>query len=290
VEAAHVAILFHPTAPYSFALSMRRLAAMPRMVFFQLADGPSLVRAFPTGLVRVSQQGEALQVEVEGDLDPAAILPLVRRAFTLDLDHQAFLAHMAGADPAMAAQVERYRGARPIVPFTHWESLAWAVIGQQISLSAAFSLQAGVVRLAGGEWGGVAYFPDAAAVAELSYEQLRGVGFSQRKAEYLIDLARLVAGGELDLAGVAALPLETAIERLSGYRGIGRWTAERFLMDSGHLDAFPAADVGVRNGLMQLHGWTEKPSEEQIRAAGERWRPYRALCTYYLWLGLLLEK
>ncbi|HLO04911.1 MAG TPA: hypothetical protein VK191_17520 [Symbiobacteriaceae bacterium] len=285
-----MSIFLQPTSPYSFDLSMRRLAAMPRMVLFQLAEGPSLVRAFPTGLVRVSQAGDALRVEIEGELDPAAVLPMIRHAFSLDLDHQAFLAHMAEADPAMAAQVERYRGARPIVPFTRWESLAWAVIGQQISLSAAFSLQAGVLRLAGGEWGGVPYFPDSVAVATLSYEQLRGVGFSQRKAEYLIDLARLVASGELDLAAVAALPLETAIERLAALRGIGRWTAERFLMDSGHLDAFPAADVGVRNGLIQLYGWTEKPTEEQIRAVGERWRPYRALSTYYLWLGLLLSK
>lgn len=281
-------ILLQPTSPYSFELSMRRLAAMPRMVLFQLADGPSLVRAFPTGLVRVSRAGDALQIQIEGDLDPDLILPMVRHAFTLDLDHQAFLAQMAAADPVMGAHLERYRGARPIVPFTRWESLAWAVIGQQISLSAAFSLQAGAVRLAGGEWGGVSYFPDAEAVARLTYEQLRGVGFSQRKAEYLIDLARLIAGGELDLHGVAQLPLEAAIERLVALRGIGRWTAERFLMDSGHLDAFPAIDVGVRKGMMQLYGWTERPTEEQIRAVGERWRPYRGLATYYLWLGLLL--
>lgn len=284
-----MAIQLKPTSPYSFDLSIRRLAAMPRLVLFQLADGPSLVRAFPTGLVRVSQAGDGLQVQIEGALDPEQILPMVRHAFTLDLDHQAFLDHMAAADPAMAAHLERYRGARPIVPFTRWESLAWAVIGQQISLHAAFSLQAGVVRLAGGEWGGVSYFPDAPAVAALSYEQLRSVGFSQRKAEYLIDLARLVTSGELDLAAVTALPLEEAIDRLVALRGIGRWTAERFLMDSGHMDAFPAIDVGVRKGMMRLYGWTEKPTEEQIRAAGEAWRPYRALGTYYLWLGLLLD-
>lgn len=282
-------IHLEPTAPYSFELSIRRLAAMPRLVLFQLAEGPSLIRAFPTGLVRISQSGEQIKVEIEGALDPDQILPMIRHAFSLDLDHQTFLAQMQSADPAMAAHLEQYRGARPIVPFTRWEALAWAVIGQQISLSAAFSLQAGVVRLAGGEWGGISYFPDAEAVAKLEYEQLRSVGFSQRKAEYLIDLARLVNSGELDLAAVAALPLEEAVERLITLRGVGRWTAERFLMDVGHLDAFPAIDVGVRKGMMQLYGWAEKPTEEQIRAAGERWRPYRGLCTYYLWLGLLLR-
>lgn len=274
---------------------MRRLASMPRQVFFQLEGESTLVRAFPTGLVRVSsdptndpRHPAPLTVQIEGALDPEALLPLVRHAFFLDLDHQAFLAHMKSADPAMGAQIQRLLGARPIVPFTRWESLSWAVIGQQISLHAAFSLQAAVMRLAGGEWGGIPYFPGPEAVARLSYEQLHQAGFSQRKAEYLIDLARLVVGGELDLSAMAALPLDCAIERLVALRGIGRWTAERFLMDAAHLDAFPAADVGVRKGLTQLYGWEEKPTEEQIRAAGERWRPYRALGTYYLWLGLLL--
>jgi DNA-3-methyladenine glycosylase II len=292
-----MALLLQPTSPYSFGLSMRRLASMPRQVFFQLEGITTLVRAFPTGLVRVSSDPSSdplspapLTVQIEGALEPDEVLSLVRHAFSLDLDHQGFLAHMESADPAMAAETRRLLGARPIVPFTRWESLSWAVIGQQISLHAAFSIQAALMRLAGGEWGGVPYFPGPEAVARLTYDQLHQVGFSQRKAEYLIDLARLVVSGELDLASVATLPLEVGIERLVALRGIGRWTAERFLMDAGHLDAFPAADVGVRNGQMRLYGWQEKPSEEQVRAAGERWRPYRALGTYYLWLSLLISK
>jgi DNA-3-methyladenine glycosylase II len=276
-----------PTPPYNFQLSMARLAALPRQVFFHLEDGPAFVRSFPTGLVRVWAKGDRLTVQIKGDLDPGEVLPLVRHAFFLDLDHQAFLTHMDQADPVMAKEARRLLGARPIVPLTRWESLAWAVIGQQISLAAAFTLQAAVLRLAGGEWGGVSFFPGPEAVATLSVETLHGSGFSRRKAEYLINLARLVAEGALDLAAVAAKPLETAIEELVRLRGIGRWTAERFLMDAGHLDAFPAEDVGVRNGVMRLYGLTEKPSGEEIRALGERWRPYRALATYYLWLGQL---
>lgn len=280
-----------PTAPYSFTLSLKRLLDMPRQVIGRVEPGPIYVRALDQGerlgLVSVSAEGEELVVDLEGDLAAEAALGSVRRAFSLDLDLSAFHRHMNDADPVMASIAQRYLGARPIAPFSLWESLAWAVIGQQVNVAFAFALKESLVRLAGRSYRSYPAFPTAERVAALEYEQLQAEKYSRRKAEYVIDLARAVAAGRLDLERIVALPFQEAVAELTKLRGVGRWTAECLLMDAGHPDAFPAADVGIQRALERFYGLDHRPSEAEVRAMGETWAPHRSLACFYLWLALL---
>lgn len=281
----------NPTQPYGFTFSLKRLQDLPRQVIGRVEEGPSYVRALAQGerlgLIRLWERGEGLCLHIAGDLDHEAALTAVRRAFQLDLNHAAFERHMAQADPVMARLVSRYPGARPIGPFDLFESLTWAIIGQQITVSFAHSLKETLVRLCGQAYDAYLAFPSPERVAALRYEQLQAEKYSRRKAEYVIDVARAVAEGRLDLDAIAALPFEEAVNRLVALRGVGRWTAECLLMDAGHLDAFPAGDIGIRNAVQRFYGLDHQPGEEEVRRIGSAWAPYSALACYYLWLGLL---
>lgn len=280
-----------PVRPYSLALSLKRLTDMPRQVVARVEPGPVYVRALEqngrVGLVRVRQEGSSLLVEVEGDLAAGAVLAAVRQAFHLDLDLTAFQQHMDAVDPVMAALARRYAGAKPLAPFSHWESLAWATIGQQVNISFAFSLEESLVRLCGVNYQGLPAFPGPSAVAALSYEQLQAEKYSRRKAEYLIDAARAVVEGRLDLPALVALPYEEAVAALTRIRGAGRWTAECVLMDAGVQAAFPADDIGVRNAVRRFYQLPHQPTGAEVRTLGARWAPFQALACYYLWLALL---
>lgn len=281
-----------PTPPYSFSLSLKRLLDMPRQVVTRVEPGPVFVRALDQGagrlgLVRVREEGLGLAVTVAGSLDPTLALATVRRAFGMDLDLAAFVRHVEGADPIMAGLTLKYSGARPIGPFSLWESLAWAIIAQQVNISFAFALKEALIRLAGRTYEGYPAFPDPEAVAALRYEDLQAERYSRRKAEYVIDIARAIVGGDLDLDRLAALPFEEAAQALVRVRGVGRWTAECLLMDAGVMEAFPADDIGIRNAVRQFYGLDHQPTADEVRTIGRPWVPYGALACFYLWLGLL---
>jgi DNA-3-methyladenine glycosylase II len=277
--------------PYSLEMSLKRVQDMPRQVVGRVEPGPVYVRALEhggrLGLVRVRPGPDALDVEVLGELDPAETLALVRKAFALDLDLAAFHAHMDAADPVMAALARKYLGARPIGTFSLWEALAWSIIGQQVNVSFAYSLKETLVRLGGAEFGGYPAFPAPERVAVIPYEALQAEKYSRKKAEYLIDIARAITEGRLDLASHVALPFDDAVTQLVKLRGVGRWTAECLLMDAGAPDAFPAGDIGIRNAMQRFYGLDHQPTEAEVRELGRVWAPFSALACYYLWLGLL---
>jgi len=280
-----------PVQPYSLALSLKRLTDMPRQVVARVEPGPVYVRALEqdgrVGLVRVRQEGSSLLVEIEGGLEAGTVLAAVRQAFHLDLDLAAFEQHMKAVDPVMASLARRYPGAKPVAPFSHWESLAWAIIGQQVNISFAYSLKESLVRLCGAAYQGQPAFPGPQRVAALRYEQLQAEKYSRRKAEYLIDAARAVVEGRLDLPALVALPYDEAVAAFTRVRGVGRWTAECVLMDAGVQAAFPADDIGVRNAVRRFYGLSHQPTGAEVRTLGARWAPFQALACYYLWLALL---
>ena len=116
---------------------------------------------------------------------------------------------------------------------------------------------------------------------------LRGVGFSRRKVEYVHDLAARVRGGELDLDRIATLPDEEAIAAISAVRGLGRWTAEIFLIfHLGRPDVISGGDLGIRKAIMVEDDLEKMPTPKQVEARAERWRPNRSLAGLYLWESL----
>jgi len=116
---------------------------------------------------------------------------------------------------------------------------------------------------------------------------MRQVGLSGMKVEYLKDLARHVEQGRLDMKSLVKMSDEDVISNLTQVKGIGRWTAEMFLIFSlGRQDVFPADDLGLRKGVQRAFSLSEIPKPREVEKMGERWKPYRTVATWYLWKSL----
>ncbi|CAN5154586.1 DNA-3-methyladenine glycosylase [soil metagenome] len=160
---------------------------------------------------------------------------------------------------------------------SHLESLASAIVSQQLAGRAAAAIWARVRALDPGGF-------DATTVVRLDPAELRAAGLSGAKAASLGDLAQRVLSGHLDLEEVAGLSDEDVIARLSEVRGIGRWTAQMFLMFRlGHLDVWPSGDLGVRRGYAVVHGLAEVPAARELEGLGEVFRPWRSVAAWYCW-------
>lgn len=239
-----------------------------------------LVDEQPVEIVIRFQDGAAACTSDGGS--PAVAEQAVERVLGLALgataDAGAFERQFAD-DPLLGAVIRRQRGLRiPLTP-TPWEALAWAIMGQQISVQMAVVLRRELIRFAGlPHPNGLYAHPSAEAVARLDVETLRSLKFSRPKAEYLIAAASAVASGDVPLSeGSAAL--------LTGIRGIGPWTLQYlFLRGLGLADCLPAGDVGLARGLEKLSG--KRPSEREIKEMMARFAPYRSLATYHVWASL----
>lgn len=237
-------------------------------------------------------QALRLQVRILDDAPPGAddisfAATALTRIATLDRSPTPFYDHVA-TDPVLAPLTERYRGMRPLGSPSIFEMLIVAILGQQISMIAANAIKRRMVERLGlvADFDGVTYraFPSPESLAVASQEDLLGMAFSRRKAEYVRDLARQVAGGELDLEALRGQPHQWILEQLVALRGIGHWTAEYVLLRGyGYPDALPAGDAGLRRQITRLYGLTTPPTEAEIIARGEVWRPYRSWATLYLW-------
>jgi DNA-3-methyladenine glycosylase II len=194
------------------------------------------------------------------------------------LDVAQATAAVSAADPVMAEFIAR---AGPYEPRhgvgDHFGSLARAIVFQQLAGRAAAAIHGRVVEAVGGEL-------NAAALLSTSPAALRAAGLSANKTAALLDLATKTADGSLPLAGIEALDDEQIIERLVNVRGIGRWTAEMFLLfELQRADIWPVDDFGVRNGWSLIYSLPEMIKPRELRAAGDRFRPYRSLVALYCW-------
>ena len=190
---------------------------------------------------------------------------------------------LAKADPVMRALVKRYPDITIRRRGDAFTTLARAITGQQISVKAAQSVWNRVLEACGGKPGKLS----ADSVLALDPPLLRACGLSQRKADYIRDLASKFAAGELKPRRWKASDDESIIEELIQVKGIGRWTAEMFLMFNLHRpDILPVDDLGLRNAAAAQYNDGEKMSIEAIRAIGEAWKPWRSVATMYLWRSL----
>mgnify|MGYP003339360782 CR=1 FL=1 len=162
-----------------------------------------------------------------------------------------------------------------------FKALVHAIISQQLSTKAAATIARRFLELCGP---GV---PTPAKVAALSDEQLRGVGLSGQKTRYMRDLCTRVLDRSLPLASIHTLDDEAVIETLTAVKGIGRWTAEMFLLFRLHRpDVLPVGDLGILKAVKEQYGLRTLPSPERLRKIGEHWRPYRSVACWYLWASL----
>jgi len=130
-------------------------------------------------------------------------------------------------------------------------------------------------------------FPSAAQILSTRKTRLRSVGLSEMKVEYLKDLAKHVQEGKLNMRLLSKMSDKDVIDHLTQVKGIGRWTAEMFLIFSlGRQDIFPVDDLGLRKGVQMVFSLPELPKPKDAEKLGERWRPYRSIATWYLWKSL----
>ncbi len=188
-------------------------------------------------------------------------------------------------DPVMDRLITEFQGIHVVRRGDPFTTLARAIVGQQISVKAAQTIWDRLVVATKGT--GTPVHLDPARVGRTRTTTLRRVGLSVNKAIYIRDLARHFDSGVLDPREWHALPDEELIERLTDVKGIGRWTAEMFLMfHELRPDVLPVADIGLQNAVaMQYHGGTRIPIAE-LREFAAMWSPWRSVATWYLWRSL----
>jgi 3-methyladenine DNA glycosylase/8-oxoguanine DNA glycosylase len=165
-----------------------------------------------------------------------------------------------------------------------YRSLARAIFFQQLAGPAARAIMNRVLTLL--DTDDERFFTPKQLLAATD-EQLRSAGLSRQKLTYLRDLSQKFASGEISEGEFAAQDDEEVIRRASSVKGIGRWTAEMFLIFSlGRPDVLPVDDLGVRRGFEQTYRLPELPSPDEMRRIAEPWRPYRSVGTWYMWRSL----
>jgi DNA-3-methyladenine glycosylase II len=183
---------------------------------------------------------------------------------------------LASREPAFARVVEKFGVPPPRKSEPGAHTLLRTIVGQQVSVAAARSMWSKLEA-------GFGMPPDLTLLLAASDEEMRAAGMSRQKAGYIRSLAELVTSRELDLGNLPEDD-EEAITLLTKIKGIGRWSAEIYLLFAeGRADVFPAGDLAVMVEIGRLMGLPDKPSEKQLRELAEPWRPYRGAAAVLAW-------
>ncbi len=258
--------------PYDFELSTDRFRVF----------GPDLANLWHEGGLQRVVDGREVRIEaapggVEVDpLDPVTE-PVVRSVLGLPFDLDEFYG-FAASEPVLARLTVGLAGFRPPLAPDPFESLVTSISAQQVSLFAAFAVRNRFIERFGEQGEEAFAFPRRERVASSSPEELRGLGFSRRKAEYVLGVAR----ADLDFEALGGLPDDEVRPLLTALPGIGEWTVDWFL--ARHLArprAWPAGDLGLRKAVAAFYG-----DVDDVRAFGGRFAPFENLSAHYLLSGL----
>ena len=257
--------------PYDFALSTERFRAF----------GPDLANLWHEGGLHRVVGGREVRVEPAPggvDVEPldAETEPVVRKVLGLSFDLAAFTAFAAG-HPQLADLARRLRGFRPPLVPDPFEMLVGSIVSQQVSLFSAFAIRNRLVESFGERADHAYAFPTRDRLASAHDGELVALGFSRRKADYVLGIAR----GDLDLDALATLPGDEVKRRLVAVRGLGEWSADWYLARHlGRPEAWPAGDLVLRRTVEALY------RDEDARTAGRHFAPFQNLSAHYLLLGL----
>ncbi|MCY4367044.1 MAG: hypothetical protein OXE17_12605 [Chloroflexi bacterium] len=239
--------------------------------------------------LKVELWGEAL-----AESEVALAREQVEKLLGTEQDLQPFY-YFAREDPVMANLVETFFGMHQTLSLSVFETIAQAILGQQLSASVARVIRALLIETYGPRLtveGETHYaFPRPGEIAKTSVEDLRGMKLSQRKAEYLhgLALAELEWPGGLDRVG--ELPDDEVVREVTSLRGVGMWSAQWVLSRAlGRPDAFPVGDLALRRIVSQLYFGGEALTDGELADYSERWAPFRSLATSYLFAALRTGK
>jgi len=198
------------------------------------------------------------------------------------ISHRAKIAHLKKSDPKLKTVIEGITLRELTVTRGPFEALVRAIVSQQLSSKAADTIFARFVALTPGK-----KFPTPREILKMPPTKMRKCGLSKMKVSFIKDLAKKTLDGTLDFKHMDTMSDEEVIEHLTSVKGIGRWTAEMFLIFSlGRDDVFSYGDLGLRNALQKIYKMKKAPTPAQAEKITVKWKPYRSLGSRYLWASL----
>jgi DNA-3-methyladenine glycosylase II len=259
--------------PYDFARSTSRYRAF----------GPDLANLWHEGGLHRVFDGREVRIEsAAGGVDVEPFEPRVLHYLGGPFELEAFYA-FGESDPVLARIVRELRGLRPPLNPDPYETLVTSITAQQVSLNSAFAVRNRLIERFGVRAVHAWAFPTEERLAGAGEEELTGLGFSRRKAEYVVGLAQAA----IDWGELAGLPDDELKARLVALRGLGEWTADWFM--ARHLArprAWPAGDLGLVKALAEYYFDGVRPSIAEARVFGERFAPFENLSAHYLLASL----
>ena len=286
--------------PFDFQRAFQDVTRAP----FQLTEivrDNAMSGVFPVGLALVGANIQASgsidrpQIRISwetlaGGVDPREVETYFHALFQTQVDLRQFYAHVSD-DPVMQALTKKLYGFTFLRKHSFFEAIATAIIDQQLNVAFATALRKRFINHYGRKmtWQGTGYaiFPQPGDLECVTPEDLRPLQFSQRKAEYILDIAGALRERTLRPEALAGLDDVALLQALMTLRGVGRWTAEYVgMMAFGRVDFLPAADIGLQRAIQLLCKLPERPTEAEVRTRGEAWKPFRGLATFYLWHAL----
>jgi DNA-3-methyladenine glycosylase II len=286
-----------PPQEFSFELALTFLKRSPRELLHKVSED-RLEKA-----LRVGDRTIVFSIHYDkGDLvidflngkpkvsEVTEVVKYVREWLDMDTDLKPFY-EMCQKDKLLKNLVTNFYGYRIVGQPDLFESIVWAVLGQQINLAFAYTLKQRFVEQFGETivLNDEVYhlFPTPEVVARLTPEQLLLLQFSRQKAAYTINIAKAFASGMVSKEMVSTLSLKDAKERLMEIKGIGNWTANYALMKTfRHADAFPLEDAGIHNAIKNLKKMSRKPTLDEVKRIFKKYKGWEAYATLYLWKSL----
>ena len=302
----HTTLELRPVPPFRLDLTVWAIRRRPDNTIDRW-DGQTYRRVLATdGLppfeVAVSQTGTAeaphlnvaLSTSADSDEAQAHATRALQYLLGINLSLEEFY-RLADGDERLRSLAGRFRGFKPPRFPSHFETLVNAISCQQLSLNVGIRLLCLLAARYGpavsGDEGTFHAFPRPRDVAQADVDELRQMGFSYSKARYITGLAQAIVSGQLDLRELEDLEDEAALTRLTQLKGVGRWTAEYFLLRGlGRTHVFPADDAGARNNLQQWLGLRAPMSYEKIQRTLEPWQGFGGMVFFHLLLKSLDEK
>jgi DNA-3-methyladenine glycosylase II len=283
---------------FSFDLSLQFLKRSPQELLHRVGEDhvTKLVRIDNEDILFELRQGKASHLKIS--ILSGSDTPVIRKAlkdfiaewFDLETDLKPFYA-LATKDRLLKNLVIQHFGYRIIGQPDLFESLVWAVLGQQINVQFAFTLKSRFVQHFGEKLVVNAQdyylFPKPETVAVLNDDDLLPLQFSRQKSKYVVLIAEAFANGEVSKAKLQGLTLQEAKEKLMKIKGIGNWTANYALMKTfRYPDAFPLEDAGIHNAIRNLRKMDRKPTLDEVKAVFKKYKGWEAYATLYLWKSL----
>jgi len=282
---------------FSYELSLSFLLRSPKELLHTVQNEKVIKLLYTEHgpvLFRISEQKQILVIEFMNKkplpTDVEIIKQFVSEWFDLETDLKPFY-QLAANDPLLKNLVTRFYGYRIIGQPDLFESLVWAVLGQQINVSFAYSLKQRFVERFGEslifEDQPYYSFPKPEVVAQLRDVDLLQLQFSRQKSKYVALIAQAFAEGIVSKEKLRGLSLQQAKEELIKIKGVGNWTANYALMKSfRYPDAFPLEDVAIHNAIKNLKGMKAKPTLDQVKRIFKNYKGWEAYATLYLWKSL----